>query len=81
MEVLGKGCLFIGPNNFSQFYIQTFCLINQMFECKIVNIFLSISFNIHVNVLGAQKNHHIETVLLSTHNIIKSRHVNKLINI
>ena len=31
-----------------------------------VNIFLPISFNI---CLGAQKNHLIETVLLSTHNM------------
>ena len=35
-------------------------------EHKIVNIFLSITFNI---ILGAQKNHLIEMVLLSTHNI------------
>ena len=37
-----------------------------IFGRKIVNIFLPISFNI---CLGAQKNHLIETVLLSTHNI------------
>ena len=38
-----------------------------MFERKIVNIFLPISFNI---CLGAQKNCLIETVLLSTHNFV-----------
>ena len=38
-----------------------------MFECKIINIFLPISFNIYV--LGAQKNRLIETVILSTLNI------------
>ena len=35
-------------------------------ERKIVKIFLSISL---MNVLGVQKNHLIEMVLLSTHNI------------
>ena len=40
--------------------------INEMFERKIVNIFLLISFSIR---LGAQKNCLIMTVLLSTHNI------------
>ena len=39
--------------------------INKYFQRKIVNIFLPI---ILAYVLGAQKNRHIETVLLSTHN-------------
>ena len=37
--------------------------------CKTVNIFLPISFNIHVYVFGAQKSRLIKTALLSTHNI------------
>ena len=41
-------------------------MINTVFERKIVNIFLPISFNI---CFGAQKNRLIETVLLSTYNI------------
>ena len=41
-------------------------LDNKIFERRIVNIFLPITFNI---CLGAQKNRLIETVLLSTHNI------------
>ena len=41
-------------------------LDKQHFHRKDVTIFLPISFNI---CLGAQKNHLIETVLLSTHNI------------
>ena len=41
-----------------------------------VNIFLPISFN---NVLGAQKNRLIETVLLITHNMLRLR--NKKIKI
>ena len=40
----------------------------NIFECKIVIMFLPINFNI-LDVLGAQKNRLIETVLLSTHNI------------
>ena len=40
--------------------------MNTNFQRKIVNIFLTINFN---NVLGAQKNCLIKTVLLSTHNI------------
>ena len=40
--------------------------INKNFQRKIVNIFLPI---ILAYALGAQKNHLIETVLLSTHNI------------
>ena len=40
--------------------------INNNFERKTENIFLSISFN---SCFGAQKNRLIETVLLSTHNI------------
>ena len=40
--------------------------INTTFECKIVNILLPISFDIF---LSAQKNRHIEPVLLSTRNI------------
>ena len=40
--------------------------IRKLLECKIVNIFLPISFNIF---LGAQKNRLIETVLLSIYNI------------
>ena len=38
----------------------------KIFERKIAVIFLSISLNM---CFGAQKNHLIETVLLSTHNI------------
>ena len=41
--------------------------MNKIFNGKIVNIFLPISFNICF--LGAQKNCLIETVLLRTHNI------------
>ena len=41
-------------------------LDKQKIERKIGNIFLPTSFNI---CLGAQKNHLIETVILSTHNI------------
>ena len=41
-------------------------------KCKIVNIFLSISFNIF---LCAQKNRLIETVLLSTHNMFWLRNI------
>ena len=37
--------------------------MNTIFDCKIVNIFLPICFNIYV--LGAQKNCLIETGLLS----------------
>ena len=40
--------------------------INKTFEHKIVKMFLPISLTY---VLGAPKNHLIETVLLSTHNI------------
>ena len=40
--------------------------MNKLFVPKIVNIFLPISLTY---VLGAQKNHLIEMVLLSTHNI------------
>ena len=43
--------------------------MNIMFECKIVNILnilLFLSFNIW---FGTQKNHLIETLLLSTHNM------------
>ena len=40
--------------------------INQTFQHKNVNIFLPIFL---AYVLGAQKNHLIEMVLLSTHNI------------
>ena len=39
----------------------------EKIERKTMNLFLSIRFNIYV--LGAQKNHLIEMVLLSTHNI------------
>ena len=39
------------------------------FQCQIVNIFLSICFNISWFVLGAQKNRLIEMVLSSTSNI------------
>ena len=39
-------------------------LDKHIFERKIVNIFLPISFSI---CFGARKNRHIETVLLSTH--------------
>ena len=52
------------------FSLQAFSIgqdINKIFEHKIINIFLPISFNI---CFGAQKNRVIETVLLSTHNII-----------
>ena len=42
------------------------CIYIGLDECEIVNIFLLISFSIF---LGAQKNHLIEMVLLSTHNI------------
>ena len=45
---------------------QIIGLDKQNFQCKDVNIFLLISFNI---CLGAQKNRLIETVLLRTHNI------------
>ena len=41
--------------------------MNKNVRRKIVNIFLSISFNI---CLGTQKNHIIKRVLLSTHNIM-----------
>ena len=40
--------------------------VNNFFQRKILNIFLSVSFNI---CFAAQKNRLIETVLLSTHNI------------
>ena len=40
-------------------------LDNRKIQRKIVNIYLPINFN----VLGAQKNRLIETVLLSSHNI------------
>ena len=40
--------------------------INKKFQRKIVNIFLPIIFRI---CFGAQKNHLIDMVLLSTHNI------------
>ena len=43
---------------------------NNIFECKIVNIFLSINLTF---ALGAQKNLLMETVLLSTHNICFGR--------
>ena len=49
--------------------------INKIFKCKIVNIFLPISFNI---VLGAQKSRLIETVLLSTHNICCGWEIRKI---
>ena len=49
--------------------------INKIFERKIVNIFLPLSFNIF---LGAQKNRLIETVLLSTHNICFGWEIRKL---
>ena len=39
--------------------------INNIFEHKITNIFLSINFNIITCVLGAQKNCLIEMVLLT----------------
>ena len=44
-------------------------MIKKSFACRIVNIFLSISFNIIKIVLGAQKNLLIETVLLSSNPI------------
>ena len=37
----------------------------KLLECKVVNIFIPISFNIF---LGTQKSHLIDTVLLSIHN-------------
>ena len=40
--------------------------MNKIFEHRITNLFLSIRFEL---VVGAQKNCHIEIVLLSTHNI------------
>ena len=46
--------------------------MNKIFECKIVDIFLPISFTY---VLGAQKSRLIETVLLSSHNICQYPHV------
>ena len=52
------------PNLVSLGLHHTFRLTKK--KCKIVNIFLSISFNIF---FGSQKNRLIETVLLSTHNI------------
>ena len=48
------------------FKIITIGFDKQKFECRIVNVFLPTSCNI---CLGAQKNHLIETVLLSIHNI------------
>ena len=48
-------------------YVQTsHVYINKIFQCKNVNISYP-SFLTYI--LGAQKNRHIETVLLSTHNI------------
>ena len=49
--------------------------ISKIFQRDIVNIFLSISFNINF-VLVAQKNRLIETVLLGIHNICSGRHLN-----
>ena len=49
--------------------------LNTISECKIVIIFLFINFNL---CLGAQKNHLIERVLLSTHKMFWLR--NKKIN-
>ena len=49
---------------------------HKIFECKIVNISLSISLYI---CFGAQKNHLIEMVLLNTHNIYfasKNKNIN-----
>ena len=49
------------------------------FGCKLVKIFLPVSFNIcfgclnNIYVLGAQKKRLNETVLLSTHNICFSQ--------
>ena len=44
----------------------TYVQISKDFQCKIVIIFLP---EVQTYVVGAQKNHLIETVLLSTHNI------------
>ena len=46
-----------------------------MFEFRIVNIFISISFK---RVFGAQKNCLIETVHLSTYNICFGQEIRKL---
>ena len=48
---------------------------HRFFRCKIVNIFLLISFNM---CFGDQKNRLIETVLLSTHNICFVWEIRKL---
>ena len=49
--------------------------ISKIFQHDIVNIFLSIGLNINF-VLGAQKNHLIDMVLLSVHNIRFGRDLN-----
>ena len=51
-------------------------LDKQNFQCKIVNIFLPISFNI---CFGCSKGRLTETVLLSTHNICFGLEIRKLI--
>ena len=58
--------------------IDIFCLHRfrqTNFERKILNIFLPISLTY---VLGVQKNHLIETVLLSTHNIYFGLEIGKI---
>ena len=53
-------------------------LDRQLFEHKILNIFLLIIFNIYC---GAQKDRLIERFLLSTHNICFGSEIRKLIRV
>ena len=55
---------------------HVFLALKKMSCQETVNISLSVSLNI---CLGAQKNHLIETVLLSTHNICFDQEIRKLI--
>ena len=50
--------------------------MNKIFDCKILNIFKPISFNIYI--LGAQRNHIIETVFLRTHYICLGLEMRKI---